>query len=216
MLCSPATSSREWWRTIKQLTGGLGSTNILILNDERAQCISAKDKAETFAAVFSLKCQADNPSRPPPVVPSITDTSLLAIRFTPHDMKKCLETLDTAKSMGPDNILAVVLKTCAPDLAVLLVKLFQYSYNTGIYLKMWKSAQVFPVHKKQDKSNLANYSPISLHSIVSKVMEGVINSAIKQHLLSNNQFGFRQDHSAPDLITALVQAWTKELNSRCE
>eukprot|EP00061_Rhincodon_typus_P003254 g19634.t1 len=57
-------------------------------------------------------------------------------------------------------------------------------------------------------------------------MEGVINSAINQHLLQNNllrnnllsdvQFVFCQGHSAPDPITALVQIWTKELNSRGE
>eukprot|EP00061_Rhincodon_typus_P003178 g19456.t1 len=49
-------------------------------------------------------------------------------------------------------------------------------------------------------------------------MEGVINSALKQHQLNNNllcdaQFGFCYSHSAPNLITALVQMWTKELNS---
>eukprot|EP00061_Rhincodon_typus_P004567 g22894.t1 len=131
------------------------------------------------------------------------------------------ETLDTAETTGPDNILATVLKTCALKLAAPLAKLFQYSYNTGIYSTMWKIAQVCSVHKKQDKSNLANYSPISLLSIISKAMEGVINNAIKQHLLSNKllsdaQFGFCQDHSAPVLITALVQTWTKELNSRAK
>eukprot|EP00061_Rhincodon_typus_P003127 g19357.t1 len=52
-------------------------------------------------------------------------------------------------------------------------------------------------------------------------MEGFVNGAIKQHLLSNNmlgdvQFRFRQGHSAPDLLTALVQTWAKELNSRGE
>eukprot|EP00061_Rhincodon_typus_P003164 g19439.t1 len=52
-------------------------------------------------------------------------------------------------------------------------------------------------------------------------MEIVINSAIKQHLLSDNLFSdphfvFCQGHSAPDLITALVQTRTKELNSRGE
>eukprot|EP00061_Rhincodon_typus_P003672 g20677.t1 len=85
----------------------------------------------------------------------------------------------------------------------------------GIYPTMWKITQVCPVHKKQEKSNLANYRPISPLSIISKVMEGVINSAVKQHfsnnLLSDAQFGFRQDHSAPDLITALVH-----MNSRGE
>eukprot|EP00061_Rhincodon_typus_P000252 g11050.t1 len=81
---------------------------------------------------------------------------------------------------------------------------------------MWKIAQVGPVHKKQDKSNLANYHSVNLLLIISKVMEGVTNSAIKQHLLSEVQFGFRQGHSAPDLITVLVQTWTKELHSRGE
>ncbi|XP_067858124.1 exosome complex component CSL4 isoform X1 [Heptranchias perlo] len=71
------------------------------------------------------------------------------------------------------------------------------------------------------KSNPANYRRISLLSIISKVMQSVVDSAIKRHLLTNNlltdsQFGFRQDHSAPDLITALVQTWTKEQNSRGE
>eukprot|EP00061_Rhincodon_typus_P008278 g30746.t1 len=123
--------------------------------------------------------------------------------------------------MGPDNIAAIVLKTCAPELASPLAKLFQYSNNAGIYPTMWKIAQVCPVQKKQDKSNLANYCPIGLLLIISKVMEDVINSAINRHLLSNNllsevQFGFRQGHSSLDIITALVQTWTKELNSRSE
>eukprot|EP00061_Rhincodon_typus_P002490 g17705.t1 len=81
---------------------------------------------------------------------------------------------------------------------------------------MGKIAQVYRVHKKQDKSN---YRPISLLLIISKVMEGVTDSAIEQHLLSNNLVSdaepkLGQGHSAPDLITASVQTWTKELNSR--
>eukprot|EP00061_Rhincodon_typus_P000198 g10879.t1 len=88
--------------------------------------------------------------------------------------------------MGPDNIPAIVLKTCAPELAAPQAKLFQYSYNTGIYLIMWKIARVCPVHKMYDNSNSASYCPFSPLSIISKVVEGVIDSAIKQHLLSNN------------------------------
>eukprot|EP00061_Rhincodon_typus_P002304 g17142.t1 len=108
--------------------------------------------------------------------------------------------------------------TCAPELAAPLAKLFQYSYNAGIYLTMWKIFQICLVYKKQDHCNPVNYCPICLLSIISEMVEGVINSAIKQLLLGNNllsdaQFGFCQGHSAPDLITALVQTWTKELNS---
>eukprot|EP00061_Rhincodon_typus_P010454 g34760.t1 len=49
-------------------------------------------------------------------------------------------TLDTAKASGHDNIPALVLKTCAPELVTPLAKLLQYSYNTGIYPTMWKIA----------------------------------------------------------------------------
>ncbi|XP_067829994.1 uncharacterized protein [Heptranchias perlo] len=178
-LCSSATSSCEWRWTIKQLTGGGGSVNVSIFNDGRAQHVSAKDKAEAFATIFSQKSQANDPSWPPPDIPTITEASLQPIQITPHDIKKWLSALDTAKSMGPNNIPAVVLKTCAPELAAPLAKLFQYSYNTGIYPTKWKIAQVCPVHKKQDKSNPANYHPISRLSIISKAMEGVIDSAIK-------------------------------------
>eukprot|EP00061_Rhincodon_typus_P008655 g31460.t1 len=105
-----------------------------------------------------------------PVVPSITDTSLQPVLFTPCDFKKWLETLDIAKSMGSDNIMAIVLKTCAPELAAPLAKLFQYSYNIDIY-PTWKIAQVCPGTEKQDKCNPASSCPISLLSIISKVME---------------------------------------------
>eukprot|EP00061_Rhincodon_typus_P009020 g32163.t1 len=75
------------------------------------------------------------------LVPSITDTSLQPIRSTPCNIKKWLETLDTAKAAGPDKIPAIVLKTCAPELATPLDKLYQNSYNTGNYLTVWKIAQ---------------------------------------------------------------------------
>eukprot|EP00061_Rhincodon_typus_P007923 g30083.t1 len=75
----------------------------------------------------SQKYQVDDPSRPPPVVPSITDTSLQPSGFSPRGIKKQLEALDTVKPMGPDNIMVIVLKTCAPELAAPLAKLFQYS-----------------------------------------------------------------------------------------
>ncbi|XP_067827191.1 uncharacterized protein [Heptranchias perlo] len=181
-LCSPATSSREWWWTIKQLMGAGGSANIPILNDGGVQHVSAKDKAEAFATIFSQKCRVDDPSRPPADIPTITEARHQPIRFTPRDIKKRPSALDTAKAIGPDNIPAVALKTCAAELAAPLAKLFQYSYNTGIYPTMWKIAEVCPAFCGRDKSNPANYRPISLLSIFSKVMEGVVKSAIKRHL----------------------------------
>eukprot|EP00061_Rhincodon_typus_P009851 g33661.t1 len=115
---------------------------------------------------------------------------------------------DTGYCKHSVKIPTTVLKTGASELAAPLPKLFQYSYNTGTYPSTWKIALICLVPKKQDKSNAANYCPISLLSIISKVMIGIVDCAIEQHLLSNAQLGFCQGHSAPDLITALVQTWT--------
>ncbi|XP_067898097.1 myelin-associated neurite-outgrowth inhibitor isoform X2 [Heterodontus francisci] len=42
------------------------------------------------------------------------------------------------QKLYPDSILVVVLKTCAPRIAVPPGSLFPYSYKTGIYLTKWK------------------------------------------------------------------------------
>eukprot|EP00061_Rhincodon_typus_P003967 g21431.t1 len=110
--------------------------------------------------------------------------------------------------MDSGSLLAIVLKTSAPELVMLLAKLLQSNYNTDINPTMWEVAQMCSGHKKQDNSIPANYCFTSLLSIIREMMEGVIKDAIKQHLLSNNlltdaQFGFRQGRLAPDLITAL-------------
>eukprot|EP00061_Rhincodon_typus_P010842 g35431.t1 len=125
----------------KQLTGGGRSTNVPILDDGKAQHISVKDKAEIFIAIFSQKCQVDDPSQFRPVVPSITDTSCQPIQFIPCNIRKWLEILDTTKGMGHNNIPAMVLKTCAPEPATPRAKLFRYSYSTGIYPTGCKLAQ---------------------------------------------------------------------------
>ena len=57
----------------------------------------------------------------------------------------------------------------------------------------WKLANIFPVFKKDNKEQAENYRPISLLSIVSKVMERCILAAIRDHvfnLISACQHGF--------------------------
>ena len=59
----------------------------------------------------------------------------------------------------------------------------------------WKSANVSPIYKKGSKNKAENYRPISLTSIICKIMESFIKERVVAHLISNNllsskQFGF--------------------------
>ena len=77
---------------------------------------------------------------------------------------------------------------------------------------MWKTANVVPIHKKASRSVLKNYRPVSLLSIISKVMETVVNSQVTNHLerhqlLTSHQFGFRRRLGTSDALQALHHAW---------
>ena len=64
----------------------------------------------------------------------------------------------------------------------------------------WKLANVTTLFKKGDKSNPGNYRPISLTSVVCKLMESILRDKIVEFLEKNNiirdsQHGFRNRRS---------------------
>ena len=101
---------------------------------------------------------------------------------------------------GPDELPAYLLKLGASELAPIFTLLFQATINQGRIPKGWKSANVTPIFKKGNKNTAANYRPISLTSIVCKVVEHIIHSQIinhfeNHHILTDRQFGFRKGRS---------------------
>ena len=92
-----------------------------------------------------------------------------SFRFNILTVTNILKNIDVNKSPGPDGIAGIVLKKCASNLSYPLSILFDISFSTGQLPSDWKLANVVPVHKKGDKSNVENYRPISLTSLVMKV-----------------------------------------------
>ena len=88
--------------------------------------------------------------------------NLLRIHVTTRKVRKVLLQLNTSKSSRTDGIPAIVLKSCAPELAHVLKKLFQFSYNLGIFPSSWKLAHVFAIHQKGDKYDPSTYRPFAI------------------------------------------------------
>ena len=143
------------------------------------------------------------------------------IKFSTRKVQKFLLQLNTSKCSGPDAILAIVLKSCAPELAPelapVLIKLFQLSYNLGIFPFSWKLAHIFPIPKKVTNLTPSNYRPIAITSLVSKTMETIIAKQLPAFLETNNlsdhQYGFQQARSTGDLLAYAVHAWSSALES---
>ena len=62
------------------------------------------------------------------------------------------------------------------------------SLQNSVFPEQWKKANVIPVHKKDDPSDVKNYRPISLLCILAKVMERCLHYHIYDFLVINNFF----------------------------
>lgn len=81
-----------------------------------------------------------------------------------------------------------------------MAQLFNRSLEISIVPNIWKRANVSPIHKKDDKSSVENYRPISLISSVGKAFEKVIFKHLNNYLLDNEivtpfQSGFTRGDS---------------------
>ena len=128
---------------------------------------------------------------------------------------KLLSNLKPHKAAGPDQISPRIMKEMANTLAPTLTTIFQKSIQTGEVPKDWRTADVAPIYKKGQKYVAANYRPVSLTCISSKVLEHIVTSHIMKHTHTNNilsdfQHGFRENRSCK---TQLLQFVTDVVNN---
>jgi hypothetical protein len=138
------------------------------------------------------------------------------VNFTVADVETALHSLSEDTSWGPDKISPVFLKNCATTLAPPFFIIFSSSIQTCTFPSAWKDANVTPVHKKGSKHEVTNYRPISLLSIVSKILERFVHSELlskcnELNILPASQHGFLPGRSCLtnllttyDSITQLV------------
>ena len=101
--------------------------------------------------------------------------------------------MNNGQNTGPDEIPPRILKECAHQIAPSLCLLFNQSLQHGSIPKEWKLANIIPIHKKGDISNVENYRPISLLSVISKVLKRCVLKKLRDHLMSlisSAQHGF--------------------------
>ena len=78
------------------------------------------------------------------------------------------------KATGPNSLNTIFLKKCAKELSEPLALLFNMSFSNGIFPESLKLANIIPIHKKDDKTFVNNYRPISLISNIDKIIEKLI------------------------------------------
>ena len=129
---------------------------------------------------------------------SYSGQPLSDIVLSVSDVQEVLTNLDPNKACGPDNIPGRLLKITAAAISPSLCRLFNMSLSQGSVPAIWKKANITPIHKGDDPSLPANYRPISLLCILSKVLERCVFNRCFPHIspsLYHLQYGFRPGRS---------------------
>ena len=181
---------------LKNKDGYLYSTNI-----QKAEILN-----EQFRTAFTAEDLAHIPSKGDSPFPAMDKISV-----SEKGVRKLLLNLKVDKATGPDTIPAFILKSAADELSPVLTKLFQLSLDTGEVPPDWRHAWVVPIFKKGDRHLASNYRPVSLTSIVCKVLEHIVHSSVMKHfdsskILTDTQHGFTKNRSCE---TQLLTTATK-------
>ena len=204
-------SAKSFWSAVKYLNKQQSSIPTLVTDTE---------KADLLKCYFS---ECFNHSQPPlnsdcyqVLVPESCPHDLLC---TEDDVYELLSCIDTTKSNGPDGISARMLKFTASSITPAITKLFNLSIKLGKLPSEWKAARINPIPKQGSRSDPEKYCPISLLSILSKLLH--IQRCLLEHLqeyspISDKQWGFSKGKSTTGAVLSAVENWHRLLESGAE
>jgi len=143
------------------------------------------------------------------IVKAADSKSAIDSPFTLQEVLDAIADIKRPKSAaGPDSIPAMFLKKSPEKAAELLQFIFNFSWEFGVLPSTWKTANVCAIFKPGniDRSNKANYRPISLTSVVCKLLESLILQRLWKLVgarINRLQFGFRNGCSTLDALLRL-------------
>ena len=167
------------------------------LKDSSGKTITDDDSMASILNTFfsSVFTKEDLNNLPDPPVKFAGEVPLPTMHICPEKVMDKLEKLNVNGAPGPDSVFPRVVVNLKDYLAVPLTIIFNKSLKEGVVPEDWRLANVTPIFKKGSKADAANYRPVSLTSVICRVLESLIRDVIVDHLvrhklLYNTQHGF--------------------------
>lgn len=208
-------NSKNLWNIVKEFNNkNIKHASIKDIKSETGEIVSTDfEKAMVFNKYFSnvgknlARKIVDTPS------PSRNrKQTRFSFFLKPTNKVEVIETimdLKNNKAPGIDGIKAETLKEIANEISEHLANLINKIFDTGKCPSAFKKAVIKPIYKKGDKTDPCNYRPVSLITNLAKVFEKIFKKRIVQYvkkfnLLSDMQFGFKENISTQDAISQVT------------
>ena len=127
---------------------------------------------------------------------------------------KKIKAMKDNKSPGVDGIPPKLLMETVEQISIPLARVFNLSLKEGVVPFEWKEANIIPLFKKGSRNKSENYRPVSLTSVICKLLERLIKDhmvdfLIKHKLLNSSQHGFLKARSCLTNMLCFLEEITK-------
>ena len=133
---------------------------------------------------------------------------------TPEVVVSKINNMKENESPGVDGISPKILKETVEQISTPLAHVFNMSLKEGIVPFEWKEANIIPLFKKGSRNKSVNYRPVSLTSVICKLLETIIRDhmmdfLIKHKLINPSQHGFLKAKSCLTNLLCFLEEITK-------
>ena len=211
---------KKFWNYVSRKTKVKQGIPDLVYEDEdnNEKSTTDKKKAEILSSFFnSVFTHEDLQDMPTPEKRTFKNW-LKTIKISREKIKKKLLQLKISKSRGPDELHPRLLKELTDEISVPLETIFIQSLKEGKTPKEWKTGEISAIFKKGKRRQAGNYRPVSLTSVVCKLMESLIREEIIRHMRINRlfsplQYGFIDRRSTTLQLLYVLDEWTEIIDS---
>ena len=144
--------------------------------------------------------------------------SLTAFAFRSSEVRRLLLDLNPFGGTDPLGMFPLFLKRTTDVMAPRLSVVFRRLVLLGSFLACWRQANVTPIPIGQPSSSVANYRPISITSVLSKVFERLVSVRFERFMersgvLPTTQFAYRKGLGTCDALLCVSHKLQSALES---
>jgi len=208
-------NTRKTWDTIKSI---INKKKVKVINHKFKYNNTYLTNSQTIATKFNeyfvnigpnLACKIPKVNvNPTSYLKGTYDHSFFVNPVVEQEVATIIKSLPN-KSPGPDELRADIIQNVVDSIASPLSHICNLSFSMGVFPNELKVAKITPIFKKDDAMVFGNYRPVSVLSVLSKVMERLMYNRLIDYLnthkiLYRNQFGFRKGYSTQLALILLV------------
>ena len=216
-------SSKKFWEKINHIlpTKNVGNT-IRLVNHENGLPVEDIDTPNYINTFFT--------DIGPNLANSLNDTwvddlplyegeKIGNIHVDEQVMGKLISDINVNKASSVLNISTKILKDAFLVLIPQLTYMYNLSFETGMFPDSWKLANVIPLKKGGDPTDVGNLRPISLLPLPGKLAERLMHTHISQFIESHGLFnskqgGFRKGRSTISTVATLTDDLLTGFNNK--